>query len=66
MPQSDCMFDVSDFEGDAALAGIAAGVGALRLESRAEWSSAARSARVVELGQAVEALNAELVRAVTV
>ncbi len=55
-----------EFDGDAALGHIAAGLDGLRSEDRAGWSSAARSARVVEIGEIVEVLRAELVRAVAV
>ena len=58
------MFASSDFATDPALAGIAESLGALLAESRADWSTPARAGRVVELGAAVEALSAELVRAV--
>lgn len=52
------------FATDPALAGIAESLTALRAESRADWSAPAPAVRVVELGAAVEALSAELVRAV--
>ena len=58
------MFDSSAFATDPALAGIAESLAVLRAESRAEWSTPARSNRVVDLGAAVEALSAEFVRAV--
>ena len=58
------MFASSDFVTDPALAGIAESLAALRAESRADWSTPARAARVMELGAAVEVLAAELVRAV--
>ena len=45
---------------------LAAGLDGLRSEDRTGWSSGARSARVVEIGQLVEVLRAELVRAVSV
>ena len=60
------MFVMTDFETDAAFAAIGEGLAALRAESRAEWSSEARSARVLALGRAAEAITAELVRAVAV
>lgn len=62
------MFDstaIGDLAGaDEALASIVAGLDLLRAEDRAEWSSAARSARVLELGRLAERVQAELVRAV--
>ena len=58
------MFPSPDFAADSTLAGIAESLSALRAESRADWSTPARAARVVELGAAAEALSAELVRAV--
>ena len=77
MPQCEAMRETTDFApgkqqlerdaehgGDIALADLAAGMGRLETEERADWSSAARSARVLELGRAVERLHAELVRAV--
>lgn len=50
--------------GDPALAAVVSGLHRLRAEDRAEWCPSARSARVLELGQIAEAVNAELVRAV--
>lgn len=62
------MFDSTEFGdatgGDEALASIVAGLESLHSEERAEWSSAARSARVLELGRLAERVHAELVRAV--
>lgn len=55
-----------EFGGDAALVWLAAGLDGLASEDRAGWSSGARSARVREIGQLVEGLRAELVRAVSV
>ena len=55
-----------EFGGDAALGSLAAGLDGLRSEDRTGWSSGARSARVREIGQLVEGLRAELVRAVSV
>ena len=68
------MFDSTDpvvFAGscagaDEALGLIAAGLELLRCEDRAGWSTAARSARVVELGRLTERIHAETVRAVAV
>lgn len=50
--------------GDESLAALVAGVEGLAAEDRSGWSGAARSARVIEIGRAVERLQAELVRAV--
>ena len=54
------------FDATEALRLIASGLELLASEDRAEWSSAARSARVVELGRVAERARAELVRAVAV
>ena len=55
-----------EFGSDAALVSLAAGLDGLQSEDRTGWSTAARSARVREIGQLVEGLRAELVRAVSV
>ena len=71
MQQYARMFDTTDIDpgsgdggaADEALAHLALGLELLRSEERAGWSSAARSARVVEVAQAAERSQAELVRA---
>ncbi len=60
------MFDTDDFVADTAFAGVAETIDRLRRESRAEWCSAARSQRVKQIGQSIEALHAEFIRAVEV
>ncbi len=51
---------------DEALDLIAAGLELLRSEDRVEWSTAGRSARVIELGRLAERVQAEWIRAVGV
>lgn len=66
------MFDTTDIDpgfgdgggADEALGMVLAGVELLGSEERAGWSSAARSGRVLEVADAAERLQAELVRAV--
>ncbi len=71
--QYDGMFDSTDFADPRNAAGvreasalIAAGLELLADEDRVEWSSASRSARMIELGRLTERVQAEWVRAVGV